>query len=132
MTDSAKYANIVAARLALEGKRAVSWTGEVSEKERREILDAFVETKEVDYIVATIASIGEGVDGLQHRAHIIVWLSRSDNMMLNEQAFRRLHRRGQDKTVISVDIVALDTIDDGQISVLLQRAIDMNRSLRAK
>ena len=132
LTDSAKYANIVAARLALEGKRAVSWTGEVSEKERREILDAFVETKEVDYIVATIASIGEGVDGLQHRAHIMVWLSRSDNMMLNEQAFRRLHRRGQDKTVISVDIVALDTIDDGQISVLLQRAIDMNRSLRAK
>ena len=116
----------------MEGKRAVSWTGEVGEKERHEILDAFVETKEVDYIVATIASIGEGVDGLQHRAHIMVWLSRSDNMMLNEQAFRRLHRRGQDKTVISVDIVALDTIDDGQISVLLQRAIDMNRSLRAK
>lgn len=130
LTESAKYANIVAARLMLDGKRAVSWTGEVSERERHKIMEAFVETKEVDYIVATIASIGEGVDGLQHRAHIMVWLSRSDNMMLNEQAFRRLHRRGQDKTVISIDIVALDTYDDGQLSTLVQRAIDMNRSLK--
>lgn len=130
LTDSAKYANIVAARLALEGYAAVSWTGEVSEKERHEILEAFRDDKGVDYIVATIASIGEGVDGLQHRSHIMVWLSRSDNMMLNEQAFRRLHRRGQTKTVISIDIVAVDTYDDGQLSVLMRRAIDMNRSLK--
>ena len=130
LTESAKYANIVAARLMLDGKRAVSWTGEVSERERHKIMEAFVETKEVDYIVATIASIGEGVDGLQHRAHIMVWLSRSDNMMLNEQAFRRLHRRGQTKTVISMDIVAIDTYDDGQLSKLVQQAINMNRSLK--
>jgi len=130
LTDSARYANIVAARMVLDGYRAVSWTGGVSESERHEILDAFENDKGIDYIVATIASIGEGVDGLQHRAHIMVWLSRSDNMMLNEQAFRRLHRRGQTKTVISIDIVALDTYDDGQLSALVERAIKMNRSLK--
>jgi hypothetical protein len=32
--------------------------------------------------------------------------------------------------VVSVDIVAIDTYDDGQLSTLTQRALDMNRSLK--
>lgn len=129
LTDSAKYANVVAYKLIEDGFKALPWTGEVPGDVRQRLKEAFLDG-EIDYIVATIGAIGEGTDGLQHRAHIMVWLSRSDNMMLNEQAFRRLHRRGQTKTVISVDIVALDTYDDGQLSTLVQRAIDMNRSLK--
>lgn len=129
LTDSAKYANVVAYKLIEDGYKALPWTGEVPGDVRQRLKEAFLDG-EIDYIVATIGSIGEGTDGLQHRAHIMVWLSKSDNMMLNEQAFRRLHRRGQTKTVISVDIVALDTYDDGVLSTLVQRAIDMNRSLK--
>jgi superfamily II DNA or RNA helicase len=129
LTDSAKYANVVAYKLIQDGHKALPWTGEVPGDVRQRLKEAFLDG-EIDYIVATIGSIGEGTDGLQHRAHIMVWLSKSDNMMLNEQAFRRLHRRGQTKTVISVDIVALDTYDDGQLGTLVQRAIDMNRSLK--
>ena len=132
LTDSAKYANVVAARLALDGFAAVSWTGDVSETERHEIKEAFEKNQGVDYIVATIGAIGEGVDGLQHRAHIMVWLSRSDNMVMNEQAFRRLHRRGQTKTVISIDIVAENTYDEGQLGTLIERALAMNKSLKKK
>lgn len=129
LTDSAKYAEIVAERMQDDGLRAEAWTGNLSENKRHNLKDAFM-AGDVDYIVATIGAIGEGTDGLQHRAHIMVWLSKSDNMMLNEQAFRRLHRRGQTKTVISIDIVALNTYDEGQLSALIQRALDMNRSLR--
>jgi len=129
LTDSAKYAHLVAYKLIEDGFKALPWTGDVPERERHALKDAFV-GGEIDYIVATIPAIGEGVDGLQHRANVMVWLSRSDNMMLNEQAFRRLHRRGQTKTVVSVDIVANNTYDKGQLSTLVERAIDMNRSLR--
>lgn len=130
LTDSAKYAHIVAYQLIRDGYKALPWTGDVPEAERQALKEAFI-GGEIDYIVATIPAIGEGTDGLQKRACVMVWLSRSDNMMLNEQAFRRLHRRGQERQVVSVDIVAIDTYDDGQLSTLIERALEVNKSLRS-
>ena len=115
--------------MKLEGLNVALWSGEVSAKQRDQIKEQFI-NGELDYIVATIASIGEGTDGLQYRCRLMVWLSREDSMMLNEQAFRRLHRRGQQRTVLSIDIVADKTYDEGQLSTLIQRALDMNRSLK--
>jgi superfamily II helicase len=128
-TDSAKFADVVAYKLIQDGHKALPWTGEIPEDVRHGVKEAFV-NGEIDFLVATIASIGEGVDGLQHRARTMVWLSRSDNNMLNMQAFRRLYRRGQEKVVVSVDIVARDTYDSGQLSSLIERALRMNRSLK--
>lgn len=130
LTDSAKFARVVSRRLAEDGFAAMEWSGQMTEEERHVTKIAFEEDLGVDYIVATIPSIGEGVDGLQHRARLMIWLSRSDNNMLNEQAFRRLYRRGQTKQVVSLDIVARDTYDDGQLSDLMQQALDMNKSLQ--
>lgn len=127
-TDSAKFADVVAYRLIQDGHKALPWTGEVPEDVRHALKKKFMDG-EIDYIVATIPSIGEGVDGLQLRARTMVWLSRSDNNMLNEQAFRRLFRRGQTKQVISIDIVARNSYDKGQLSKLIQQALEMNKSL---
>lgn len=129
LTHSAKYAHSVAHKMKKAGLRAALWNGDVSAGQRDDIKKAFM-AGELDYIVATIASIGEGTDGLQRRARLMVWLSREDNMMLNEQAFRRLHRRGQERTVLSVDVVAVDTYDSGQLSALVERALQMNKSLK--
>jgi len=129
LTDSAKYANVVAWQLIRDGYKALPWTGEVPEKERHAVKDAFV-NGDIDYIVATIPSIGEGIDGLQHRARLMIWLSRSDNNMLNQQAFRRLYRRGQNKQVVSIDIVARDTYDSGVLSTLIQTQLKINASLK--
>jgi superfamily II DNA helicase RecQ len=128
-TDSAKFAHVVAYRLIQDGHKALPWAGDVDEDVRHALKDAFV-AGEIDFIVATIASIGEGVDGLQHRARTMVWLSRSDNNMLNMQAFRRLYRRGQEKQVVSIDIVARNTYDSGQLNHLIEQALQMNRSLK--
>jgi len=128
-TDSAKYAHVVAYKLIEDGYKALPWAGDVDEDVRHAMKDAFV-GGELDFIVATIASIGEGVDGLQRRARTMVWLSRSDNNMLNMQAFRRLYRRGQERQVISIDIVARNTYDSGQLSNLIEQALRMNRSLK--
>lgn len=130
LTDSQKYARVVAKRLVDDGFAAMEWSGDVPEKERHEIKEAFVNDQGVDFIVATIPAIGEGVDGLQHRARLMIWLSRSDNNQLNMQAFRRLYRRGQTQQVVSLDIVAKDTYDDGQLNDLIEQALNMNRSLR--
>ncbi len=127
-THSQKYAAVVAARLRQDGFRAVEWSGAVSTSKRDDIKEQFL-AGEVDYIVATPGSIGEGTDGLQHRARLMVWLSRDENNMLNEQAFRRLYRRGQERQVISIDIAAEDTYDSGQLSDLIQQTMRMNRSL---
>lgn len=129
LTHSAKYAHTITYQLIRDGFKALPWTGDVDEQTRHALKEAFIDGQ-IDYIVATPGAIGEGTDGLQHRARVMVWLSKDDNMMLNEQAFRRLHRRGQERQVVSVDIVALDTYDEGQLSTLTQRAIEMNRSLR--
>ena len=87
---------------------------------------------EAKYLVAVIPAIAEGVDGLQHATRNIIWLSRSDNRILNEQAMKRVHRQGQTRQVHSFDIVALDTYDSGVLSNQLQQALQMNRTLKSE
>ena len=129
LTDSQKFASVVTYKLIEDGFKALEWSGRIPEDIRHAVKNAFVEG-DIDYIVATIPSIGEGVDGLQHRARLMVWLSRSDNNMLNEQAFRRLYRRGQEHQVVSIDIQAIDTYDEGQLSTLIQQTLNLNRTLK--
>lgn len=131
LTDSAKYAHVVAERMLAAGLRVLPWTGSISEAQRHEVKRMFIEG-EIDYIVATIQSIGEGVDGLQHRSRFMVWLSRSDDNQLNMQAFRRLYRRGQKHQVISLDIAAVDTYDNGQLDNLIVQALNQNAILKGK
>ena len=124
-TDSRKFADVVCARL--DG--AVPWHGEVSQAQREKHKEMFI-NGEAKYIVAVISAVAEGVDGLQHATRNVVWLSRSDNRILNEQAIKRVHRNGQKRQVRSFDIVALDTYDSGVLSSQLEKAIEMNRILK--
>lgn len=128
-THSQKFAAVVVERLARDGFKAREWTGAISETVRHATKAEFV-SGAIDYIVATPSAIGEGVDGLQARARMMIWLSRDDNNMMNMQAFRRLYRRGQTRQVISIDIVANDTYDTGQLSNLMQQALNLNRNLK--
>ena len=126
LTDSQKYARIVARRL---GDKAFEWSGQASQSNREEAKQKFLRG-EIKYIVAVIPAIAEGVDGLQDVCSTIVWLSHSDSNILNQQVIDRVRRRGQKQVVKIYDIVARDTYDEGQISTLLQRQIDMNATLR--
>lgn len=126
LTDSRKFADVVVSRL--DG--AVAWHGEVSQTQREKNKQAFIEGR-AKYVVAVISAIAEGVDGLQHATRNIIWLSRSDNRILNEQAIKRVHRNGQKQQVRSFDIVALDTYDSGVLSTQLEKAIEMNRILKS-
>jgi superfamily II DNA or RNA helicase len=126
LTDSQKYARIVARRL---GDKAFEWSGQASQSQREEAKQKFLRG-EIKYIVAVIPAIAEGVDGLQDVCSTIVWLSHSDSNILNQQVIDRIRRRGQKEIVKIYDIVARDTYDEGQLSTLLKRQIEMNATLR--
>jgi superfamily II DNA or RNA helicase len=126
LTDSRKFADVVVSRL---GDSARAWHGEVSQADREKHKQDFIDGK-IKYIVAVTSAIAEGVDGLQHGTRNILWLSRSDNRILNEQAIARIHRQGQTRQVRSVEIIAVDTMDAGVLSSQLLKALEMNKSLK--
>ena len=126
LTDSRRFANVICARVP----GAVPWHGEISQAQRQKNKELFI-SGEVKYVVAVISAIAEGVDGLQHATRNIVWVSRSDNRILNEQAMKRVHRQGQTRQVRSFDIVALDTYDSGVLTNQLSKALQMNRTLKS-
>lgn len=131
LTDSRKFADVVVNRLRNDGKTALPWHGNVSDSAREEAKQAFVGGS-CKYLVAVIAAIAEGVDGLQHGTRNILWLNRSDNRILNEQVVKRVHRQGQTRQVRSVELVAVDTYDSGVLSSQIQAAIKMNKTLKEK
>lgn len=131
LTHSQKFAQVTTARLEQKGIKSFEWSGAKSQATRDTALEDFKAGK-IQAIVAVISAIGEGTDGLQERCSTVIWLSRDDNRMLNEQAAGRLDRRGQKSSVLSFDIVAENTYDEGQLSKLVQDQILMNASLRSK
>jgi SNF2 family DNA or RNA helicase len=129
LTHSQKFASVVTRRLQSSGRTAFEWSGVNSQKVRDQALTDFIGGK-IQYIVAVISAIGEGTDGLQERASVMVWLLKDDNRLLNEQAMGRLDRRGQKNSVLSYEILAEDTYDEGQLSKLITDQLAMNMSLR--
>jgi superfamily II DNA or RNA helicase len=129
LTHSQKFATITTKRLKKAGHTAFEWSGTSSQSTRDKALEAFI-AGDIQFIVAVISAIGEGTDGLQEAASIVVWLSKDDNRLLNEQASGRLDRRGQKKSVISYEIIAEDTYDEGQLSRLITDQLKMNNTLR--
>src|SRR5690625_639418 len=123
LLDSAKFAKIAAKRL---GKHARPWTGDNTQREREEMLRGF--GHEFKYLVATIPAIGEGVDGLQRVCNHVIWLSRSENSILNAQAAGRMYRTGYTEPVHRIDIIAENTYDEGVLSRTLELALQRNAS----
>lgn len=128
LCDSAKFVKAVVHQL---GKEAREWSGSVSHAERDSLKTGFIDGK-FRFLVATIPSIAEGTDGLQEVCNHVVWLSRSDNGLLNEQAAARLHRTGQRRHVYSWDIQAEGTYDSGQFNNLALQKRSMQASLTSK
>lgn len=130
-TDSRKFAEVVGYRLGL-GDKAALWTGKTSQADRERLLDTFGRPGGPQYIVAVIAAMGAGVDGLQNVCHTVVWLSESEDQTLNEQALGRLLRKGQTKNVRSVHIKAENSLDEGIYNRLISTELANRASLQNK
>lgn len=109
-THSARIVNVVVDRLIKAGHPAVAAVGGQIARIRNEALDSFTQG-DAQVLVATIPTLGEGVDGLQHVCHTEVWLSLDDNLTTNRQAMGRLRRPGQAHVINRFYINATDTVE---------------------
>jgi hypothetical protein len=107
------------------------WHGLVSARDRAAIKSDFLAAR-TRIIVAQVASIGEGTDGLQHICHNEIWLSPSSSGLINQQAIKRLHRPGQKHPINTWMIYARDTLEVEQMQKLAVNADKMKAGLRAK
>lgn len=117
LTHSAKIVPIVVEKLRKKGITAQGFTGE-----SKADLKEFGSTYQV--LVAGIAAIGEGTDGLQYKCHNMFWLSKHPNALLNTQASARLDRPGQTDSVNVWYAYAEGTRDEDSLERL--REIDEN------
>ena len=109
LTHSRKFATYLTQRLQSKKIEARQFVGGMPPEERLWKIQNF--GKEFSVMVATISTIGEGVDGIQDVCHNEIWCSVSDNMLLNTQAKGRLSRQGQEHTVNRYVLKAVGTIE---------------------
>ena len=76
---------------------------------------------EIPILLAHPASAGHGLN-LQAGGHIAVWYSLPWSLELYQQANKRLHRMGQQRTVLIHHLIAAGTIDEHVLDVLSGKA----------
>lgn len=73
-------------------------------------------------------SYGSGVDSLQQRARVAVFMSPPRSPVDRAQAVGRLYRHGQDSGVIVVDVIAEGTMDDRALELVTGHS-DLSESM---
>jgi SNF2 family DNA or RNA helicase len=68
------------------------------------------------------ASMGHGIDGLQHAGRTLVWFGLNWSLDLYEQFNARVRRQGQGASVVCHHILCRDTIDQAQAIALSDKA----------
>lgn len=126
--DSQKFAEVVTARLNRAGVPAFEFSGK-TRNTRQADLEQFGTKYRV--VVGVIAAISEGVDSLQHVSKTEVWLSRSTDETLNEQAMGRLDRIGQRGQVFRLMLEDDLGLAQGRYSEALEKRLMLNRSLKS-
>ena len=84
----------------------------------------------IKMLLAHPASAGHGLN-LQFGGNVIVWFSLTWSLEFYQQANKRLHRSGQNKSVIIHHIVAKNTIDETVIKILSDKNSKQENLLKA-
>lgn len=111
-------------RLKSHGPRALQFADDIAKWNRGDI----------PVLLAHPASAGHGLN-LQAGGHIIVWFGLTWSLELYEQANARLHRQGQERSVIVHHIIAENTIEETVLHALHSKANVQNAlmdSVKAK
>lgn len=64
------------------------------------------------------SAYGSGIDGLQERARVMIFMSVPRSPIDRTQAIGRLNRHGQARGVVIVDVVAKDTMDERALELV--------------
>jgi SNF2 family DNA or RNA helicase len=120
--DSRQLLDLAEARFQKHGFTEYgALTGAYNEEQRNAALEQFREGQ-LGIMLVQASVGGEGVDGLQV-ADVAVFLERPWSAVLNAQCEDRLHRIGQNgSSVLYIDVVATDTIQERVFEVLREKA----------
>jgi SNF2 family DNA or RNA helicase len=99
----------------------VSYTGDMTADQRDGSVQAFRHGTNTKVLVGTLASLSEGVDGLQDRCSNVVMVNRWWVPGKNDQAIGRLRRSGQAKPVTVWHIFAEETTDVAEVQACLDK-----------
>lgn len=125
--DSQRFAEVVNKRLNTKGISSFEFSG-ATRKTRTADANEFGGKYRV--VVGTLAAIAEGFDGLQKVSQTEVWLSRSTDETINEQAAGRLDRIGQKRRVYRLILEDDLGLAAGKYSEAIEKRLQLNRSLR--
>jgi SNF2 family DNA or RNA helicase len=101
---------LIAEALDKEGVKYLRLYGET--KDKAAVRDQFIKDPSIKVLVANIAAVGTGTDGLQEVANYEVFFDQPNGSIARMQSVKRLHRPGQPKTVYLIDLLMKDTWDD--------------------
>lgn len=132
VTDSARYADVLTQKLNRDLKKPVAglWAGQqrTSTRQRDQVKADFLSGK-LKYIVGVITAMGTGVDGLQTVCGTMIIMSEQEGQdSTMDQLYHRIARRGQQRSVRIVKIMARNTYDSGILDNLVAQALANNRS----
>lgn len=108
-THSKKFIKVVVDRLNKRGISAREYTGDLTTRQKDKNIDELGSKYRV--LVATQASVGVGVDGLQHNCRNLIVLSRDVKVINNTQGRDRLNRPGQRHRLRTWEIIAENSND---------------------
>jgi hypothetical protein len=136
-TDSKIGAKFIAERMRRAGYDAREWTGDTTKPARRALQAAF-QAGEFKYLVATVQSMGTGVDGLQTVCDKVIWVTEVDgDPATNAQGIRRflrphrIKRDGRDE-FMHVRLMMRDSADIGSVQNLIHKQYLIARSIRLR
>lgn len=108
------------------GRSVAVVTGDTARGARRQIIRSF-QRGNLDVLCATIDVISEGMTLTS--ADQVVRVERSWRPSRNEQVVRRLHRIGQERPVLAIDLITEGTIDQRVIRLLNQKTDQQMKAL---
>lgn len=115
--------------LNMESIKHVVYHGGLNGEERKLAKLEFINEKSCRAILASIGSMGTGVDGLQKVCHVCVFIDRDPLPEINSQCIGRLERDGQREEVLCYFLECVKTLDSKVARVNLSRAEDIRRAL---
>ena len=110
------------------GKRVAVVSGDYSDRERKDTVRRF-RAGHYDVLVGTLGTISEGLT--LTAADTCIFLERDPRPSKNEQALRRIHRYGQDRPCLSIDLVAAGTVDENIRALLATKTDQQMAAMRA-
>ena len=87
-----------------------------------------IEKDGYDVIIGQFQAMSESIDGIQHKSHIIVFMTMPESSLTYKQAIGRIDRIGQTKVPMYYYLVMENTLDD-KIYKLIEQKLDYSEQI---